>query len=418
MEKIIIKNFAGLEKAEILLNSINLFIGKQASGKSVTAKLLYFFKGIFRDIYEGVQSDKRKADIDSTLLKKFEDYFPSESWPAKTFDLQYFIGADWVRITRKDKSKLKIEYSEKVYKQFSNARRIINTDKIKFEPKDKFEIYRPGFQLQEKYMSIILKEFGQTSCNNPIFIPAGRSFFANLQSSIFTFLSSNKAIDPFLVEFGSFYEGLKAFALRSSTIKDDKSLLSNADDLIYEILGSQYIREKNKDFLLHQDKRKINVSFASSGQQETLPLLVILKALLRINFIGNGATLFIEEPEAHLFPEAQKKIVELLGLLFNRSKTNLQFVITTHSPYILTSLNNLVQGSVINKTIKQSDQSKLYKIIKKDYLIDNKHINAYSFVNNTAESIIDDETGLVYSSYLDSVSENIAEDFDNLLNLV
>ena len=39
-----------------------------------------------------------------------------------------------------------------------------------------------------------------------VFIPASRSFFANLQKNIFSFLAENIDIDPFMKEFGSKYE--------------------------------------------------------------------------------------------------------------------------------------------------------------------------------------------------------------------
>jgi predicted ATPase len=51
MEKIEIKDFGGLKNTEIPINKINLFIGKQASGKSISIKLMYYFKSFFRDFF-------------------------------------------------------------------------------------------------------------------------------------------------------------------------------------------------------------------------------------------------------------------------------------------------------------------------------------------------------------------------------
>ncbi|WP_029033397.1 ATP-binding protein [Salinimicrobium terrae] len=72
-------------------------------------------------------------------------------------------------------------------------------------------------------------------------------------------------------------------------------------------MNGTYLREKEKDFILHKDNRKVNLSNASSGQQETLPLVTVLKVLNYSSFFNGGATLYIEEPEAHLFPTAQMK---------------------------------------------------------------------------------------------------------------
>lgn len=47
----------------------------------------------------------------------------------------------------------------------------------------------------------------------------------------------------------------------------------------------------------------------------------------------------MEEPESHLFPDAQKDMAEALGLFANK---NNQLMVTTHSPYILGAFNNLL----------------------------------------------------------------------------
>ena len=121
MEKIIIKNFGGLKDAEIILNKVNVFIGKQASGKSVTAKLIYFFKSIIVDIFEefiNINQDikeknrssfyntpkerdtlqpfslpffKTFKERDQSFLEIFEDYFPSHTWSEKPFEITYYV---------------------------------------------------------------------------------------------------------------------------------------------------------------------------------------------------------------------------------------------------------------------------------------------------------------------------------------
>jgi predicted ATPase len=416
MEQIRIKTFAGIDDLTIELNKVNIFIGKQASGKSITAKLIYFFKGITREFFDAAVAEKTKVQVEKKLIQKFEEYFPAESWPSKNFEIVYSVNGSSVTI-KKEKSKLKIIFSESYIKLLNFSKKIIKSDRTKFNQEGQFEIYRPNYKVNERYLDLVQKELGEISSYNPLFIPAGRSFFANLQSSIFSFLSNNKAMDPFLVEFGSFYENIKPFASRMPLGREDKHLVSLADKITYDIIGSKYLREKNKDFLVHADKRKINVSFTSSGQQETLPLILILRALMTINFIGNGSALFVEEPEAHLFPAAQKKVIELMGLTFNNSKSSSQLIVTTHSPYVLTSVNNLIQASIAFNSADTINKEKVVKIIPKELMINNTYLNAYAFKNGTAESIVDKETGLIYSKYLDSVSEEISIEFDNLLNI-
>lgn len=417
MERLKINGFGGLKTTDVEINNINLFIGKSASGKSITIKLMYFFKSFFREFFESAENEENKSELNKKLLKKFEEFFPEDSWKDTIFEIQFFYNDNnYARVYKnKIKSKLYIDYSDLVYKQYSNAKRLIKVDKDKFQAKDKFEVYRPDYKVYQKYINIVKNDLGKNCAYSQIFIPAGRSFFATLQSSIFSFLSNNKAIDPFLVEFGSFYENIKGIASREFDSKN-KSEYKIIDDLILEILGGKYQRIKSKDYIVHEDKRRINLAYASSGQQETLPLTLILRALTRISFTGDGLTLYIEEPEAHLFPSAQKKVVELIVTVFKLSRCESQIILTTHSPYIISSFNNLLQAGIIEENFpKKHDE--LYSFVNKLFIIPQKNVNAYSVEKSNFNNIIDSEFGLIDSEYLDSISSIIANEFNNLINL-
>ncbi len=415
MEKIKINGFGGLKNAEVQINNINVFIGKSASGKSITIKLIYFFKSFFREFFEAAENEETKSELNKKLLVKFEEFFPFESWNESTFEIIFYYNEnDYSKITKTSlKSKITIEYSKTVFKQYNNAKRLIKVDKEKFQAKDKFEVYRPDFKVFERYINLVKTELGEKCAYSQIFIPAGRSFFATLQSSIFSFLSNNKAIDPFLVEFGSFYENIKGIVTRESISSKNKTDFKIIDDLIIEILGGKYQRIKSKDYIIHEDKRKINLAYASSGQQETLPLALILKALTKISFTGGGLTLYIEEPEAHLFPSAQKKVVELIVSVFKLSKCESQIILTTHSPYIISSFNNLLQAGLIEE--KNNDE-KLYEIVNKLFIIPKNNLNAVSVEKQQFKSILDEDFGLIDSEYLDSISSIISNEFNQLID--
>lgn len=401
---------------EFEFKSINILIGPQGSGKSITVKLLYFFKNFINEIIKNIENEESKRELDKKQKDIFINYFPKESWPNSDFTINYSNDETSIFVKKID-SKLIFEYSENLIKLLKKGRKIYSTEKAKLIEEGRISSFRLKREISNKINKCIQEELGIQSTYDQFFIPAGRSFFANIQSTIFSFLSDNRSLDPFLVEFGSYYESLKRY-FNDVITNDNRSEKGDKefDELISQILNSKYLREKEKDYLMHPDKRMVNLNNASSGQQETLPLIIILKALNFLNSSGGGSTLYIEEPEAHLFPTAQKKIVQLLARTFNNKQKDFQIFITTHSPYILSSFNNLIYaGNLANSS---SDyHSKVENIMPISEYLDTSLFSVYSIKNNEKKYLIDQESQLISSTILDSVSDEISLEFDKLLNI-
>lgn len=411
MERIKIDNFAGIKSMDFEFKSINILIGPQGSGKSVTVKLLYFFKNFFGEIIRNIDSEETKRELDKRQKETFINFFPKESWPKGNFKIIYTIDKTFISIERTSNI-LIYKYSENLTKALNKGRKLHIEEKKKIADNPKLNSFSFKRKSIEKLRGCLSEEISPIVTFDQFFIPAGRSFFANIQNSIFSFLSDNRSLDPFLIEFGSFYENLKRLYKDVINEKIDKEF----DEIISQILNSSYFREKDKDFLLHADSRKVNLSNASSGQQETLPLIVILRALNIIGFSGRGATIYIEEPEAHLFPIAQKRIVQLLARTFNNKKSNFQIIVTTHSPYILSSFNNLLQAGRLSE-LKAGQVDEIKRIVPIEEQISPSLLCAYSLNQGKKEVLIDDDSKLISQTILDSVSNEIANEFGNLLDI-
>lgn len=421
METIYIENFAGIKKMEFEFKSINILIGPQGSGKSITVKLLYFFKNFINEIVKNIENEETKRDLDKKQKETFLNFFPKESWPKSNFKIIYKKDDIIISVNSRD-SKLFLTYSDNLKNILKRGKKIYKEEKERLISDRKIASFRLKHEIRDKVYKCIQEELGGLSTYDQFFVPAGRSFFANIQSTIFSFLSENRSLDPFLVEFGSFYETLKKFyndIIINNTEKSDKEY----DELVAQILSSDYLRDKEKDYLMHKDSRKVNLTNASSGQQETLPLIIILKSLNYMrSSLGTGFTLYIEEPEAHLFPTAQKKIVELLARTFNNKKDKIQIFITTHSPYILSSFNNLIYAGNLyenNKDNKEIEEKVKKVISSKQYLqnIENSIFSVYSLKNNEYKPLINEDSNQISATILDSVSEEISLEYDKLLNI-
>lgn len=420
-EKLTVKNFAGITDLEIEIKRINILIDPQASGKSVCAKLLFYFKNFVWAILSVVENEQTKRTLDSNYSKKFEEYFPPNSWGKQDFLIRYEVGNIFIEVSRKKESKGKIvfTYSELLKKEFKELRNLFkkiiaqySSEYPKYDSLDRF--YVTSQRLRDIFVDFLVTSIGREAAFSQLFIPAGRSFFANLQNNTFSFLSSNNAVDPFLREFGSIYENIKRAGL-SITRLENKDIQEEIDKLIENSLGGKHVHEKGKDFLEVPDGRRISIDNSSSGQQETLPLTVMLGAL---SILVSSHTVYIEEPEAHLFPSAQRNIVELIATVFNCRKEQLQFFITTHSPYVLTALNNLLQAGILYQESSGDVQPQSEKIVSKYKSLDVSELSAYVLMDGKCRSIVCPETGLIDAKVIDSVSDDRAIEFDELLNLV
>jgi predicted ATP-dependent endonuclease of OLD family len=115
----------------------------------------------------------------------------------------------------------------------------------------------------------------------------------------------------------------------------------------------------------------------------------------------------IEEPEAHLFPEAQKEIANLIALMSNLE--NSQVIITTHSPYILASINNLIFAHKVG-----SENEEVSARINKNLWISREKVYAALVTDGQVKDIIDSELNIIQQEKIDSVSVVINDEFDFL----
>jgi predicted ATP-dependent endonuclease of OLD family len=122
----------------------------------------------------------------------------------------------------------------------------------------------------------------------------------------------------------------------------------------------------------------------------------------------------IEEPEAHLYPMAQKHLIEMIAMMLN--STDSQVIITTHSPYILSIFNNLLFATrVVNKDEKVRGQ--VDQIIPESCRLDPKKCNAYFLKDGLCKSIFNPKLGLIGQNHLDEISEELGADFDDLYRI-
>lgn len=409
-ETLTIEGFAGLKSVTLDLRQVNVLIGPQASGKSVIAKLLFFFKGAMRRLTMAALLGKNEVIRHTEEANYFTRLFPTKCWPkASLFRVHYQQGVQ----------------SYSIEQGHPKAYQLAFSDAYKHPPaslKDLFGRHRnprSAIMLLESLAAVSPGVIPELINGLPVlgehtyFIPAGRSFFATLQRNIFSILSGSSEIDPFLTEFGRLYEVFRAHAVPDSP-QGEVTPTAVTDDKFVKILIGRHVIEDSEDVIETPDGRKIPLSLASSGQQEVLPLLLSLDAIPKMHKKGRVSA-FIEEPEAHLFPTSQREIIHFLSSIAGApTNERLQFTLTTHSPYILAALNNTMYASQLLAKFPKK-KAAITKAIGKGPFVKAENVGAWLVQGGEVRSIIDGETGLIQASVIDEVSGVLGQEFENLM---
>jgi len=313
-EKLIVDNFAGIDHIELDVGKINILIGPQTAGKSICAKLLSYFKGFVKEIINSIEQRESKTILDKRFIRRFEEYFPPETWSASGFFVAYESAVTFISIRlESDKKKLRLNYSDCYYRELKKARNKVkkvytdyqlehrkerSSDYVKYQAMELSQFDREFYEIKYNILKNLKDHLGITAGYEQYFVPSGRSYFAVIREKMFSLLSKKIEVsDPFLVEFGSFYESFKLAYKRRAHRR--QKMRKPLNEILEIILNAKLSYEKDDDYLVQADGRIVNVANSSSGQQEILPLAIVLVEVAFQQFDGQGATIYIEEPEAH-----------------------------------------------------------------------------------------------------------------------
>ena len=419
MRKLTVKNFSVIKEAELEFGKITVLIGPQSSGKSLLCKLAYFLGPILSEIAAtSAASDQSWEQFTEYAKNQFRLWFPPYAWRNSTYSIRYeegLYGASVNASEARGEDIIDLNLTENFRDLYEKRNSSFPTSTLQQEDKS-IRSMEMSFRRWNFLHALNILQ-GRATVENSAYVPAGRSFFSNLNSVFEIFKNEN--LDPLLREFAanldwaSTPEGIPLSALKQEILS-----------AINVIQGGRFLLKDGKPMFEDEKGVQLPMGMVSSGTQELVPLFRIFSKLIRDSVAASGSNgperlrehfLIVEEPEAHIFPNTQYDLMRLFAWLSYETWFNFSFAITTHSPYILSSFNNLIMAGQLASE-KPELKNEISELVPEHYWIKDGEFRAYCIHDGKLKPILS-KSGLIDGEYLDSVSDTIGNEFDSLLRL-
>ncbi len=286
------------------------------------------------------------------------------------------------------------------------------------------EVVNTNIQNKLNVIFIASHLYAESPNREVYYLPASRSgLYQGLGSfaQIAAELSKSRSLISKPIHLPAIAEPLADYFLRLSEMDNNNHSGLNAytNDIENEIMSGQveFDNETKRLFFRPKDTQlKLDLSSTSSMVSEMAPIVAYLKHVLPSTQIkvqgkegkevflelrsSNGKSfsprplIFIEEPEAHLHPETQVKLMNVLARLVKDDKIKL--VMTSHSNYIFNKASNLVMDGKIDP---DKFKAVLFRMTETGSVAEDMATDAYGIDDDnfidTAESLYEEKLAII-----------------------
>jgi hypothetical protein len=429
VRKLTVKNFSVIKDAELEFGKITVLIGPQSSGKSLLCKLAYFLSGEIPGLaVESLLDRNSWNEFLQAVNREFKRRFLTDetSWVIGHTEVLFASHEYEIRLCGHGTlltSEIEFSFNENFKDLYSALAR--NPAK----QSRNLDVSRAELR-QDLFVEISLL-LNRKRTQSSTYIPSGRSLFSDAGASIVAL--QNPDIDPITKRFA----GLIAWDSRWKIgyLTTGRGVIQDVEKEMDGIAGGKVNVKDGKPYFLSEDGRNLPLSIQSSGTLELLPMLHVVNQLARFqehvyarataamispiaDISKHNSLAYLEEPESHIFPRTQYALVKLFAWLTNDPVLDFDWIITTHSPYILTAFNDLIKAGHIAAE-RPEKASEIEKIVPRQYWIKPGDFAAYAFdgKDGILHPIMDEETKLINGDVLDDISETISGEFGQLLEI-
>ena len=420
MRKLTVKNFSVIKEAELEFGKITVLIGPQATGKSLLCRLAFFFQQVVvEQAEESIKASEELERFRQRVNEAFLFWFGFDSVATQSSEIRYCDGSFMVSHMQERRgtpggARMQWDFSPEFEECYKLVWGKLNAEKVRREslPNVKF--------FAEEIRDRLSELRGQNSPGVYSYIPSTRSFFLSIHQAIF---GTARRRDDIQLRFSQDFN--YGFESRIPKPGLDQPLPQWINSETERILQGKVVAFGSDFQFKSTDGRTLMLPELSSGTQELLPLMTCLREYVAASVAVTKSLdlpqalhkrlFFLEEPETNVFPSTQYDLVRIFARMAKELVLDTYWVITTHSPYILSGFNDLIEAGRLGAETALS--AEVNKVIPKEFWVKPGDFKAYSIHDAKLESIMDKETGLINGEYLDAISNKIGGDFDALLRI-
>lgn len=367
-----INRLGAVRDAEISLRPFMLFMGESGLGKSYVAFLTHY-------VYVLLNSERLDHFFDgiefSTLLENATN--GQKLLTVKTEHLFSWINSDAVTFIRHMVGHDKLDGDvEILWPYHEKDIEFIYTEELEGLANDEEMVYSVSagsfvynkLSNQSKIDARVFSQLIQAILKDAIFSNLVRRIPYVLPPSRGALLELNERPAFRSGMYDEFFNLKNALSRPLIKAKDDDVIL---DELISRVNGGKVNQAEGQFVYTTSDGIPMPLTAAASSVKELAPFTMALK-----KFHLEECSILFEEPEAHLHPQRQQSVADLIAYALGRG-THMQ--VTTHSDYFVKRLNALLRAFRLGMRISGERMQSLLKEarIVPETMLDPEWINAY-----------------------------------------
>jgi predicted ATP-binding protein involved in virulence len=396
IQRVSYTNFRAKDSLNLELGErLTLLIGENGSGKTSILDAIAIGLGAILTHLPHVSGISFKSnDIKQSGNKKM---------PFARVKLETFDGIQWDRTERRDKSKTTLSQIPPVV-GLTHIRNYLDSKVI--DP----------FNNGEEFLLPVFSYYGVSRAL--LDVPLRRRGFPKNHTRFEALENALDANSRFKSSFIWFYNKENEEQRKQKELKDFDYKLSELEAVrkaivrVFPEISDPHIMVNPLRFVVKQGDEILDIMQLSDGYKTLLSLVIDLAIRMALanpkapDPLAVPAVVLIDEIDLHLHPEWQRRVIGDLLTTFS----NTQFILTTHSPYIVEAVNNHLQRYLIN------DLSIKDKLIKNLFALNHHQTKAYFIGRDKETSLIDPEIHLIDDQLIHSFNE-LSKVYDQMRDL-